>query len=222
MLHRDLPRVGSVQQIRPPQRPQDPALTREGGSSAPGPSARRHPPRPLQVGRTQCLPDQTFAASPERCSTPRVQPTKSLPCDPSLPGPPLAPCSSSPQIQEDGTALQGGQWNCPCLIHFIYYYYYLQALVKTTQPSSSAPLNYLSRTSGTAIAESKQRSISRVTTLLCSGTAVVEPAPYRSEFNWTLHSLPPHTPLTHSVYVVRLGTLRRHIMVFFPTSKHSV
>ena len=38
---------------------------------------------------------------------PRVQPTEVLPCDPPLQGPPLAPCSSSHQIQDDGTGIQG-------------------------------------------------------------------------------------------------------------------
>ena len=38
---------------------------------------------------------------------------------------------------------------------------------QATQPSSIPPLNYLRWTSGTAIAKSKQRSISKVTALLC-------------------------------------------------------
>ena len=52
---------------------------------------------------------------------------------------PLAPCSSSYQIQDDGT----GQCNCPCLP---------PSVGKTTHPSSSPPLNYFSWTSGSAIA----------------------------------------------------------------------
>ena len=43
-----------------------------------------------------------------------------------------------------------------------------------THPSSSAPLHYFSWTSGTAIAESKTKSISKVPTLLCFGNAAVE------------------------------------------------
>ena len=52
-----------------------PFLTRK---AAPGPSAHHLPPRLLQLapGWTPCLCDQTFAAYPERCSTPSVQPIK--------------------------------------------------------------------------------------------------------------------------------------------------
>ena len=47
-------------------------------------------------------------------------------------------------------------------------------LTQTRNPSSIPPLNYLSWTSGTAIARSKQKLISKITTLLCFGTTVVE------------------------------------------------
>ena len=53
---------------------------------------------------TPCLCDRAFAAHPQRGSTTRVQPADVLPPDP--PSPPLAPCSSSHQIQDDGTDLQ--------------------------------------------------------------------------------------------------------------------
>jgi hypothetical protein len=42
---------------------------------------------------TPCLRNQTFAAYPERCSKPRVQPGNILRCDPPFPWPPPAPCS---------------------------------------------------------------------------------------------------------------------------------
>ena len=45
------------------------------------------------------------------CSVPCVQPTSTLPCDLPLQGPPLAPCRSSYQIQDDGTGIRGGQWD---------------------------------------------------------------------------------------------------------------
>ena len=62
-------------------------LPHEGSSSAPVPSARRLPPRLLQFapGVTPCLRNQTFAAYPERCSKPRVQPGNILRCDPPFP-----------------------------------------------------------------------------------------------------------------------------------------
>ena len=129
---------GPVLQICPLQHLQDPALPHEGSSSAPGLSAGHLPSRPLQLapGWTSCLGDQTFAAYPESCNTLHVQPNTILPCDTPFPWPPLAPCSSLHQIQDDGTGLQGGQWNCPCL-----------------SPSSRALLNYFSWTPGTAIAK---------------------------------------------------------------------
>ena len=83
-------------------------------------------PRLLQLapGWTPCLRDQAFAAHPERASTTRVQPAEVLPRDPSLLT--STPCSSSQQFQDDGTDLQGCQWNHPT---------YLQALVRPHAPA---------------------------------------------------------------------------------------
>ncbi|KAK0147645.1 hypothetical protein N1851_012893 [Merluccius polli] len=66
------------------QHPQNPALPHEGSSTALNPSARNLPPQLLQLasGWTPCLRNQTFAAYPDHCSTPHVQPTKILPRDP--------------------------------------------------------------------------------------------------------------------------------------------
>ena len=58
---------------------------------------------PLLTKPVQCI--QNTAAR-------LVQPTKILPCDPPFPSPPLVPCSSLHQIQDDGTGLQGSQWLC--------------------------------------------------------------------------------------------------------------
>ena len=69
----------------------------------------------------------------------------------------LPPCSRLHQVQDDGTGIQGGQWNCPCLP---------PSIGQTTHPSSSAPLNYFRWTPGTAVAKSKQRSIIKITTPL--------------------------------------------------------
>ena len=74
------------------------------------------------------------------------------------------------QIQDDGTGLKGGQWNCTRLP---------LSVGQTAHPSAIALLIYLSWTPGTAITTSKQRSINKVTALLCFGTAVVERAPCR-------------------------------------------
>ena len=52
-------------------------------------------------------PDQAFAVHRERGSATRVQLAEVLPCDPSLPQPLLAPCSSSYRIQDDGIDIQG-------------------------------------------------------------------------------------------------------------------
>ena len=104
---------------------------------------RHLPPQQLQLapGWTPCLRDQTFAAYPECCST--TQTTKDLPCDPPLPWPPLAPCSSSHQIQDNGIDLQGHQQNCPDLPPSV-----------SQAPRPSTLLNYLSWPAGTTIAKS--------------------------------------------------------------------
>ena len=71
----------------------------------------KHSSSPASTTATRSSTHQAFAAHPECGSTTRVQFAEVLPCDPSLPQPPLAPCSSSYQIQDDGTDLQGCQWN---------------------------------------------------------------------------------------------------------------
>ena len=81
-------------------------------------------------------------------------------------------------------AYKAVDWNCPCLT---------PSIGKATHPNSIPPLNYLSSTSGTAIAKSKQRSINKVTTLLCFGTSVVERAPCRCQDRRVAHQLPQKT-----------------------------
>ena len=54
---------------------------------------------------------------------------------------------------------------------------YLQTLVRPHTPGMSTSLNYISWPAGTLITESKQRSLSEMTTLLCSGASVLEPTP---------------------------------------------
>ena len=94
----------------------------------------------------------------------------------------------SHQIQDDGTGIQGGRWNCPCLP---------PSVGQATHPSSIPSLNYLSWTSGTAIAKSKQRSISKVTTFLCFGTSHRKcryEIPFSLHFSFSLlfNQIPPH------------------------------
>ena len=104
------------------------------------------------------------------------------------------PVLASHQIQDNGTGLQGCQRNCP---------YLPPSVSQTPRPSSSAPLNYLSWPAGTAIAKSKQRSHSKVTTLLCfwhrnSGTSSLPmSASTCQDCRVALHSIllggpPPH------------------------------
>ena len=142
--------------------------------------------------------------------------------------PPLAPCSSSHQIQDNGTGLQGGQRNCPCIP---------PSIGRTTQPSPSAPFNNLSLTPCTTIAKSKRRSHNKDTTLLfwhwwcngvtnyllMSGPQSHSPGSARdsrltwSEFTKTLHSLPPyhHLPLhseKYPFYALIIVCTSRHLM----------
>ena len=84
----------------------------------------------------------------------------------------------------DGPGIQGSRWNCPCLP---------PSIAKATHPSSIPPLNYLSWTSGTTIAKSWQRSISKVTTFLGFVASVVERAPCRSQDRRVAHYLPKRT-----------------------------
>ena len=114
-LHSQHHRGDPILQICSLLHPLDPTLPHEGSSTALGPSTRHLPPRLLQLtpGWTPCLRDQAFATHPELGSTTRVQPAKVLPRDPSLPRPPLAPCSSLNLIQESSPG--------PRLASFLYY-----------------------------------------------------------------------------------------------------
>ena len=130
----------------PLQHPQDPAVPHEESSLAPGPSARHLAPRlqHLAPGWTPCLGNYTFAAYPERCSAPCVQPTvpyvTSLFRD--LHWLLVVACIRL----NDSTGLQGSQRDCPCLP---------PSVGQITHPSSSAPLNYFRWTSGNVNAKSK-------------------------------------------------------------------
>ena len=122
-------------------------------------------------------------------------------------------------VEDDGTGIQGSRWNCPCLP---------PSIGEATHPSSIPLLNYLSWTSGTAIAKSKQRSINKVTTLLfwdlsggtsslpISGSQSRSPASAKdskltcSEFTLTLHSYPApsghHCTSWHLMYALIVHT----------------
>ena len=66
-------------------------------------------------------------------------------------------------------------------------------ILYTVDYSSIPPLHYLSCTSGTAIAKSKQRSIGKITNLHCFGTTVVERAPRRCPDRRVTHQRPRKT-----------------------------
>ena len=145
-------------------------------------------------GWAPCRRDQTFAAYPELLQ-PRVQPTKAFSCEPYLLWPPLAPCSSLPQIQDNGTVNRTAHAHPP-------------SASQTTHPSSSAPLNYLSWRHGNRhLAEVAQQSHhpslfwhrSGGTSSLPRSGLQSRPPESRLTcpgFTWTLHSLHPlpHCP----------------------------
>ena len=79
-------------------------------------------------------------------------------------------------IQDDGAGLQGSQQNCNHLPPNI---------CQTVHPTS---LYYICWRAGYAIAESKERSLREVATLLCSGASLVERTPTQ-DFISTLHSI---------------------------------
>ena len=72
-------------------------------------------------------------------------------------------CCSLHPIQDHGAGLQGCQQNCTCLP---------PNAVQTTDPSTF--LYYISWLAGTTINESKKSPLSKVVTLLCFCTSVVE------------------------------------------------
>ena len=84
---------------------------------------------------------------------------------------------------------------------------------QTTHPRSIPPLNYLRWTFGTSIAKIKQRSISKITTLLYFGTTVVERAPCQCQDCRVAHQLQSSLRLCMAIQsphpllsVVRPGT----------------
>ena len=77
---------------------------------------------------------------------------------------PLASCCSPHTIQDDGTGLQGLQRNCTDVT---------PNTGLTTCPRASTSLHIINWPAGTAITENKQKSLSKVKTLLCSGHSVV-------------------------------------------------
>ena len=85
------------------------------------------------------------------------------------PPPPLTSCRSLHPIQDDAASHHDRQRNCTHLP---------PNTGQTTRSSAGSSLHYISWLAGTAIAESKQRSLSaEVMTLLCSGAPVVEQSP---------------------------------------------
>ena len=138
MLHSKHRRGNLILQICALQHPQDPAVPHEGSTPAPVPSACQ-----LHLDYSNSV----LAGLPDSAIKPlqRIQNAAAclLPFDPPLQGLPLAPCSRLHQFQDDdGTSLQDSQLHCPCLF---------PSIGQTTHPSSSSPLNWGGRTSGTYI-----------------------------------------------------------------------
>ena len=84
------------------------------------------------------------------------------------PPPPPASWCSPHLIQDNGAGLQGHQRNCT---------HQPSNTGHTKRPSASTSLLYSSWPAGTVIAEGKQRSLSKVTSLFYPGASVVERTP---------------------------------------------